>query len=624
MSWPTPQDYNEALQNPRLNFGDAELQAGTPELTALGLPRPITGGFASVYSVRSGSRRWAVRCFLRGFSDHQERYAEIARHLASARLPYTVGFQFLEKGIRVRGSWYPVLKMEWIEGSTFQETIEANIQNPITLANLADRWLKMLAALKNNSIAHGDLQHGNVLITDGDFRLIDYDGMFVPSFAGKPSHEIGHRNYQHPARTESDFDAHLDNFSGWVVYLSLIACSVDPSLWGRFGRGEEHLLFRKEDFEDPRFSRLFRSLLHVKDDRIQKYLPLLQSYLGMRLSSIACPADVVGITPKKRDTRQVPLPSWSRDSQLDLFVPKTKPDAPAPAFESDGALALAVDEEPAAVVDPVRFARPVARERVLLASYAAFMVALIGFAAHGTVAGIDAVLLVMAGLGCAFVSLTCSYVTLDEVRRKFAVWLTVELHRNRCDVVQFGVDRVADWISRKHLQESQKMRRLDARDVEYVLQKKDRIAVVKRTLASWIDELNTRREEVDRAEAAEAARLPASRPEHRLMMRDRAGIRARYDLERSAIRRSETFARKQTRNKILKIRHIHHRQHQRLERNRAAVRRRFEKRSERLRGFTDKGRDWLVAHRLVLARDLAEMESYRDIHFAKYLRRIIR
>ena len=168
------------------------------------------------------------------------------------------------------------------------------------------------------------------------------------------------------------------------------------------------------------------------------------------------------------------------------------------------------------------------------------------------------------------------------------------------------------------------MRWLDARDVEYVLQKKDRIAVVKRTLASWIDELNTRREELDRAEAAEAARLPASRPEHRLMMRDRAGIRARYDLERSAIRRSETFARKQTRNKILKIRHIHQRQHQRLERNRAAVRRRFEKRSERLRGFTDKGRDWLVAHRLVLARDLAEMESYCDIHFAKYLRRIIR
>ena len=623
MSWPTPQDYNEALQNPRLNFEDAELQAGTPELTALGLPRPITGGFASVYSVRSGSRRWAVRCFLRDFPDHQERYSEIARHLAAVRLPYTVDFQFLEKGIRVRGSWHPVLKMEWIEGSTFQDTIEANIQNPIALANLADRWLKMLAALKKNGIAHGDLQHGNVLIAGGDFRLIDYDGMFMPPFAGKPSHEIGHRNYQHPGRTESDFGPHLDNFSGWVVYLSLIACSVDPSLWGRFGRGEEHLLFRKEDFEAPRYSRLFRSLLHVKDDRIQKYLPLLQSYLGMGLSSIACPADVLGTTPKKRDTHHVPLPGWSRESQLDLFVPKSKPDVSAPAFESDGALAIAVAEEPVAVVEAVQFAQPVVRERVLLASYAVFMVALIGFVTHGTVAGIDAVLLVLTGLGCMLMSLTCSYVTLDEVHRKFAVWLRVEFLRNRCDVVEFGVDRIGDWISRNQLKESQKMKRLSARDVEYVLQEKDRIAVVKLTLGSWIDELNARRNELDRAEADEVAHLPVAQGEHRLLLRDRTGIRARYDIERAAIRRSEIFARNQTRNKIVKIRRIRERRHQRLERNRAAVHRRFEKRREPLHRIINNGMTWLAANRVVLARDLAEMDRYRDIRFSKYIRRIL-
>ena len=626
MSWPTPQDYNEALQNPRLNFEDADLLAGTPELTALGLPRPITGGFASVYSVRSGSRRWAVRCFLRDFPDHQERYAEIARHLAAARLPYTVDFHFLEKGIRVRGSWHPVLKMEWIEGSTFQDTIEANIQNPIALANLADRWLKMLAALKKNGIAHGDLQHGNVLIAGGDFRLIDYDGMFVPPLAGKPSHEIGHRNYQHPGRTESDFGPHLDNFSGWVVYLSLIACSVDPSLWGRFGRGEEHLLFRKEDFEAPRYSRLFRSLLHVKDDRIQKYLPLLQSYLGMGLSSIACPADVVGTTARKRDTRHVPLPSWSRESQLDLFISKRKPDVPATAFESDGALAVAVAEEPCPVVDTVdavQFSQPVGRERVLLASYAVFMVALIGFVAHGTVAGIDAVFLVLAGLSCAVVSLTCSYLSLDEVHRKFVVWSAVEFHRNRCDVVQFGVDRIGDWISRNQLKESQKIRRLSARDVEHGLQEKDRIAVVKRTLASWIDELDARRKELDRAEKDEVSQLSCARGEHRLLLRDLPGIRARYDLERSAIHRSEIFSRNQTRNKILKIRRIRERRHQRLEGNRAAIHRRFEKRRERLHRIINDGTDWLRANRLVLARDLSEMDRYRDVRFKKYMQRIL-
>src|SRR4051794_12597913 len=98
MSWPTPQDYNEALQNPLSNFSDPDLRGGTPELMPLGLPRAITGGFASVYRIQSKSGNWAVRCFLRDFSDHKDRYAAIGAHLAASKLPYTVGFQFLEKG----------------------------------------------------------------------------------------------------------------------------------------------------------------------------------------------------------------------------------------------------------------------------------------------------------------------------------------------------------------------------------------------------------------------------------------------------------------------------------------------------------------------------------------------
>src|SRR5204863_3447178 len=98
--------------------------------------------------------------------------------------------------------------------------------------------------LRKNNIAHGDLQHGNVLIARGDFKLIDYDGMFVPALAGRASHEVGHRNYQHPGRTESDFGIQLDNFSGWMIYLTLVALSIEPGLWSRFGQGDEHILFK--------------------------------------------------------------------------------------------------------------------------------------------------------------------------------------------------------------------------------------------------------------------------------------------------------------------------------------------------------------------------------------------
>ena len=66
--WPTPQEYNEAIQNPHLNFADPELRGGQPELTPLGLPRAITGGFASVYRMRCGGREWAVDG--RGGKDH--------------------------------------------------------------------------------------------------------------------------------------------------------------------------------------------------------------------------------------------------------------------------------------------------------------------------------------------------------------------------------------------------------------------------------------------------------------------------------------------------------------------------------------------------------------------------
>src|SRR5579871_4397458 len=152
MPWPTPQDYNEAVQNPQSNFDDPELQTGTPELTPLGLPRPITGGFASVYKLKCGARDWAVRCFLREFADQQHRYAAISRHLSAARLPYTVGFEYLPKGIRVRGQWYPILKMEWVHGVPLNVYIEHHLHDPAALQLLADRWVTLVRTLRRANI----------------------------------------------------------------------------------------------------------------------------------------------------------------------------------------------------------------------------------------------------------------------------------------------------------------------------------------------------------------------------------------------------------------------------------------------------------------------------------------
>lgn len=139
MPWPTPSEYNEALQAPQRAFADAELRSGQAEIDGLGLPRARSGTFATVYKIRTGQRDWAVRCFLREFTDQEERYAAIQTHLQNAHLPYTAIFQFLRQGILVRGHWYPILKMEWLSGESLDSYVRKHIRNPAALRALAAR-----------------------------------------------------------------------------------------------------------------------------------------------------------------------------------------------------------------------------------------------------------------------------------------------------------------------------------------------------------------------------------------------------------------------------------------------------------------------------------------------------
>lgn len=279
MSYPSLQEYNEAVQNPRTAFGDPDLQAGRVELNRLGLPFARSGGFASVYKIDCGASAFAVRCFKQEAADQQQRYRAISQHLNVVRLPYTVDFTFLEHGIRVKGCWYPVLKMAWVQGETLNTYIEKNLQDARVLLNLADRWVKMTDGLRRANIAHGDLQHGNVLVVGGDYRLIDYDGMYVPALNGYASNEVGLPSYQHPRRTAFDFGPGLDNFSAWVIYVSLVALSVDPQLWRKFQAGDDCLLFRKEDFDKPDRSGIFRVLERCSNQSLQLVVTQFKSFI---------------------------------------------------------------------------------------------------------------------------------------------------------------------------------------------------------------------------------------------------------------------------------------------------------------------------------------------------------
>jgi len=269
MAWPTPQDYNEAVQIPSVTFADAQLREGTAMTDKNGIPRPVSGAFASVYHFRSSSHDWAVRCFLHNIVDQQKRYAELSRFIDNDDLECTVPFTFMQEGIRVHGQWYPLLKMEWVRGINLNAFIEQayTLNMMPTLGELAAQFKDMCLQLDRAGIAHGDLQHGNIMVIgDGHLRLVDYDGMYVPALRGWQSNELGHRNYQHPRRTKIHFGPYLDNFSAWVIYTSLRAVSIEPKLWRLLHGGDECLLLRQSDFEDPLSSTAFAALERVDEE----------------------------------------------------------------------------------------------------------------------------------------------------------------------------------------------------------------------------------------------------------------------------------------------------------------------------------------------------------------------
>jgi pimeloyl-ACP methyl ester carboxylesterase len=277
MPWPQATDYNSAVQTPAVSFCDPDLRQGRTVGDFLGLPRPHSGNFADVYQILGpDNQSWAVKCFTREVHDLHLRYQAVSEHLRHERRAFMVDFHYLGEGVRVRGQWYPVLKMRWIAGQRLNEFVSNHLEAPGLLEQMTRKWLKLARELREAGMAHGDLQHGNVLFVPGSksnslaLRLIDYDGMYVPSLAPFPSGEVGHPNYQHPERLRTGgYGPEMDRFSHLVIYHALRCLTVGRRrLWERYDNGE-NLLFREDDFRRPRESRLFHELWSLNDPDVR-------------------------------------------------------------------------------------------------------------------------------------------------------------------------------------------------------------------------------------------------------------------------------------------------------------------------------------------------------------------
>jgi len=338
MPWPLSQDYNEAIQTPTQCFSDPELQRGEAVTNELGLPMPCSGNFADVYAIQAGQQKWAVKCFTRQIQGLRDRYTEISKYLQQVQLPFMVEFRFLDQGIRVRGQWYPILKMQWVEGLALNAFVRANLENPAILQSVCQIWVRMATRLREANLAHGDLQHGNVLLVPGPkagtagVKLVDYDGMCVPALEFLKATEVGHPAYQHPQRLrEASYGLHIDNFSHLVIYTALRALTVGgKKLWDRFDNGD-NLLFSQKDFENPNASPVFKELLAQSDGEVRKLTGVLAE--AARQSVKHAPLLESVLLNEARPKTAIPKQAAPKTAEPNPFVP---PDTPARARKKGG------------------------------------------------------------------------------------------------------------------------------------------------------------------------------------------------------------------------------------------------------------------------------------------------
>lgn len=249
MIWPSMTEYSGAIQNAETSFQvPAFATAEFDTLPMMGLPAFASGQNAVVFSAKIGSSRTAVRCFTSPSNEGRRRYQALERHLRARPVGSMASASWIDDAIEVNGCLWPIVAMEWIEGSQLHEWVNERVYDEHALRGLADAWISTCRSLRTADVTHGDLQHGNVLVEPtGNVRLIDFDGIWVSEIEDAPPAEVGHPNYQHPRRRETGaWGWSIDWFSALGVLVSLRALAADPSLWEL--HNGENLIFCEADY----------------------------------------------------------------------------------------------------------------------------------------------------------------------------------------------------------------------------------------------------------------------------------------------------------------------------------------------------------------------------------------
>lgn len=328
---PTIPSIRTSIENKSVLVLDEHAKNGTFERDARNRLIAYTGGFSVVFPYKtSDGKKWAFRCWHSDVSNSKKRYETIAKAIRQAQLDFLCDFDYIEKGINVEGVIYPTTRMRWVEGITIKDYIYQNKDSKKTLKSLAENFLKMTHALHEQSLAHGDLQHGNILVDDShNLHLVDYDSFYCPKLKGEPDTVTGLPDYQHPSRLGSkSVSEKLDYFSELIIYLSILAIAENPSLADKYKiKDADRLLFSKDDFKDITNSQVYNDIKSLGKDFVE-LLNILESYLEQNDINELAPFEIAlqenkisfraSATKAVRNTQSINI-TWNVPFEAEVF-----------------------------------------------------------------------------------------------------------------------------------------------------------------------------------------------------------------------------------------------------------------------------------------------------------------
>ncbi len=301
MALPSIPDYCVSIKTPQL-IHPAILSGGHPIEKGMNLIK-YSGGFCVVFPYQTAQKKYAVRCWHAEIADAKKRTQLIAEALKQSSLPYFVGFEYFEDGIMAPQGKQPLVLMDWVEADPLKKYIIKHLNAPKVLKDLAENFKKMVNDLHESHFSHGDLQHGNIMVkNDGSLVLVDYDSMYVPALNGMKDEIKGLAGYQHLSRWDNEYlSEKADYFSELVIYMSIHALAIEPTLWNDLKMEDtDTMLFSEEDIKSQGTSPIFSRLRKISNlapmvDKLCDYMKCrtidelqpLESTLVSQVDSIA-------------------------------------------------------------------------------------------------------------------------------------------------------------------------------------------------------------------------------------------------------------------------------------------------------------------------------------------------